>query len=314
MKLATYKDGSRDGVLVVVSTDLRQACYATHAASRMQQVLDDWNFISPQLEELSRQLNAGRAPHAFAFDPARCMAPLPRAFQRVHADVYGGEDALSSQGGIWQAQSDHHLGPCDAVAWPGAELEGDFEAGLAVICGDLAQGAPAEQALEAVRLVMLCSGVRLRKLANVPRLGALLSHPAMVYGPVAVTPDELGEAWREGRAHLGLQVQCNGRKLGLLDTGADMLLGFDEVLASLCRTRALGAGTLITAGPVRNRDARKGVASLADRRLQERQEHEEASTAWLAPADSLRIEARGRHGRHPLGAINHDFILPREQP
>ncbi|MEZ7829280.1 MAG: fumarylacetoacetate hydrolase family protein [Brachymonas denitrificans] len=318
MKLATYRDGSRDGLLVVVSRDLRHASFATHTASRLQQVLDDWNFISPQLEELYRQLNAGRVPHAFAFDPERCMAPLPRAFQRADGAVYAGHGAAAASATaalrLWQAGSDRLLGPHDPVTLPGTVMEPDFEAGLAAICGDLPAGASATQALEGVRLLLLCNGIRLRQLDGADADGtALLSRPAMAFGPVAITPDELGEAWRDGRAHLSLHVQGNGRKLGLLDTGADMQAGFDQLLERLCRTRAVSAGSLLAAGPVSNRDRRKGVACLADKRALEIQDHGSAETPWLQPGDTLRIEARSRDGQSVFGAIDQDFIAPGEQ-
>ena len=317
MKLATYKDGSRDGLLVVVSRDLRQACHATQTASRLQQALDDWNFISPQLEDCYRQLNAGRVPHAFAFDPARCMAPLPRAFQRVDAAAYAGhmapDDGTLAQARalrLWQAGSDGLLGPEEPVTLSGAGLQIDFEAGLAAVCGDLPAGASAAQALEGIRLLLLCNGVRLRQLETIRDEGAdLLSRPAMAFGPVAVTPDELGDAWREGRAHLNLQVQGNGRKLGLLDAGADMEAGFDQLLERLCRFRPAAAGSLLSAGPVSNGDRRKGVACLKDKRALEMQDHGSAETPWLQHGDSLRIEARGRDGQSIFGAIDHDIVV-----
>ena len=318
MKLATYRDGSRDGLLVVVSRDLRHACFSTHTAARLQQVLDDWNFISPQLEDLYRQLNAGRVPHAFAFDPACCMAPLPRAFQRVDGAAYAGQGpaavgATAAQAlRLWQAGSDCHLGPQDPVLLPAAEA--DFEAGLGVVCADLPVGATAEQALEGIRLLLLCNGLRLRHLAGADGDGtALLSRPAMAFGPVAVTPDELGDAWHHGRAHLSLQVQGNGRKLGLLDSGADMEAGFDQLLERLCRTRPVRAGTVLAAGPVSNRDRRKGVACLADKRALEIQDHGSAETPWLQPGDTLRIEARTRDGQSLFGAIDHEIVSPGER-
>src|SRR5690606_29501758 len=215
MKLATYKDGSRDGQLVVVSRDLSTAHYATGVAQKLQQVLDDWNFLAPQLQDLSVALNSGKARHAFPFDPAQCMAPLPRAYQWADGSAYLNhvelvraargaevpasfyEDPLMYQGG-----SDDFIGPCDPVVVPSEDFGIDFEAEIAVVTGDVPMGASPEQALEGVRLLMLANDVSLRHLipAELAKgFGFFQSKPATSFSPVAVTPDELGEAWQGGR-------------------------------------------------------------------------------------------------------------------
>ncbi len=235
MKLATYKDGSRDGQLVVVARDLGAAHYATGIASRLQQVLDDWNFLSPQLQDLYEQLNAGRARHAFPFDARQCMAPLPRAYQWADGSAYlnhvelvrkarGAEvpasfytDPLMYQGG-----SDDFLGPCDDVVVPSEAMGIDFEAEIAVITGDVKMGASPEQALDGVRLLMLANDVSLRNLipAELAKgFGFFQSKPATAFSPVAVTLDELGDAWQGGRVHLTLQSTWNGRKVGMCEAG-----------------------------------------------------------------------------------------------
>ena len=183
MKLATYSDGSRDGQLVVVSRDLRHAHYATHVAGRLQQVLDDWNFLSPQLQDIYDSLNSGRAPHAFAFDPARCMAPLPRAYQCVQADPWLPE-ALTPQ--LEQAVSDPLHAAHAGLLLPSERAQGDLAVGLAVVTGDLPQGASSDQALAGIRLLMLCSQLRWQGVDD-----AALAQPFTAFSPVAVTPDEL---------------------------------------------------------------------------------------------------------------------------
>ena len=211
MKLATYKDGSRDGQLVVVSRDLSMAHYATGIASRMQQLLDDWSFIAPQLQDLYETLNNGKARHAFPFDPALCMAPLPRAYQWADGSAYINHvelvraarnsevpqsfytDPLMYQGG-----SDDFIGPRDDVVCPSEDFGIDFEAEIAVITGDVPMQSTPEQALEGIRLVMIANDVSLRNL--IPNelakgFGFFQSKPATAFSPVAVTLDELGDAW-----------------------------------------------------------------------------------------------------------------------
>lgn len=228
MKLATYKDGSRDGQLVVVSRDLGTAHYATGIASRLQQVLDDWNFMAPQLQDLYDQLNAGRARHPFPFDPQQCMAPLPRAYQWADGSAYINHVELVRKARnaevpasfytdplMYQGGSDDFIGPCDDVVVPSEAMGIDFEAEIAVVTGDVKMGASPEQALDGIRLVMLANDVSLRNLipAELAKgFGFFQSKPATAFSPVAVTLDELGDAWQGGRVHLTLQSTWNGRR------------------------------------------------------------------------------------------------------
>ncbi|HEY1392839.1 MAG TPA: fumarylacetoacetate hydrolase family protein, partial [Methylibium sp.] len=221
MKLATYKDGSRDGQLVVVSRDLNSAHYASGIASRLQQVLDDWNFLSPQLQDLYETLNAGKARHAFAFDPRLCMAPLPRAYQWADGSAYINHVELVRRARkaempesfytdplMYQGGSDDFLGPCDDIVCASEDWGIDFESELAVITGDVTMGVSPEEALESVRLLMLANDVSLRNLipAELAKgFGFFQSKPATAFSPVAMTPDELGAAWQGGRVHLALQ-------------------------------------------------------------------------------------------------------------
>ena len=322
MKLATYKDGSRDGQLVVVSRDLAMAHHASGIASRMQQVLDDWNFLSPQLQDLSTTLNHGRARHAFAFDPAMCMAPLPRAYQRVAGAAYlnhvtlllkarGAEppeptEGLAGDPRVSQGGSDDFLGPCDDAVFTRVEDGIDFGAGLAVVTGDVARGATSAQALEGVRLLMLANDWTLREREAAERakgVGLYQSQPATAFGPVAVTPDELGEAWQGGRVHLTLQTTLNGRKLGLCDAGPEMHFHFGQLMAHLAATRSLRAGSIVGSGTVSNQDASRGQACIAEKRALEQIEHGEARTGYLQFGDTLHIEMKGRDGLSVFGAI-----------
>ncbi|WKB51460.1 fumarylacetoacetate hydrolase family protein [Eleftheria terrae] len=322
MKLATYKDGSRDGQLVVVSRDLGMAHYASGIATRLQQVLDDWNFLLPQLQDLSTQLNQGRARHAFPFDPSLCMAPLPRAYQWISAEAYlqplddlrqAGAGELPPPGGgeplLLQGASDDFLGPCDDIVVRSEEGGIDFGAGLAVVTGDIPMGVSPPAALDGVRLVLLVNDVGLRHLgqAELARDQApVLGRPAAAFAPLAVTPDELGSAWQGGRVHLPVRVDWNGRKAGACDAGAGMHFHFGQLISHLCKTRRLRAGAIVGSGRVVDSDAKAGYCSIAVQRARERLAHGEARTGYLRFGDSVRIEVKGEDEVSVFGAIDQD--------
>ena len=327
MKLATYKDGSRDGQLVVVSRDLTTAHYATGIANRLQQALDDWNFISPQLQDLYDTLNHGKARHAFPFDPALCMAPLPRAYQWADGSAYlnhvelvraarGAElpesyftDPLMYQGG-----SDDFLGAHDAIRVASEDFGIDFEAELAVITGDVPMAATPEQGLDAIRLLMLVNDVSLRHLIPdelAKGFGFFHGKPSTAFGPVAVTPDELGEAWIEGRVHLTMQIDWNGRKVGRCDAGPDMRFHFGQLIAHAARTRRLRAGSIVGSGTVSNpgvdrngrREWPKGYGCIAEKRAMETIQDGAPKTDYMRFGDTVRIEMKGKDGESVFGAI-----------
>ncbi|WP_310625141.1 fumarylacetoacetate hydrolase family protein [Limnohabitans sp.] len=313
MKLATYKDGTRDGQLVVVSRDLSTAHYATGIASRMQQALDDWGFIAPQLQDLYDTLNHGKARHAFPFDPALCMAPLPRAYQRLRGAAYPSHTALLGQTEaglvLHQAGSDRLLGAQDPLVCASEKLEADFSAEIVVITGDLALGSSVNEALEAVRLVMLSNHVTLRSLAA---SHSLQSQPVAAFSPVAVTLDELGDAWDNGCVHLTVQVAWNGRKVGMCDAGSDMRDHFGQLMAHACKTRPVRAGTLVSSGTLSNAGVEKngktewpkGYGCIAEKRAMETALDGNATTAFMRWGDTLRIEAKGKEGQSMFGAID----------
>ena len=312
MKLATYKDGSRDGQLVVVSRDLSTAHYATGRADRLQQVLDDWNFISPQLQDLSDTLNFGKARHAFAFDPAQCMAPLPRAYQRVGSAAFapGSTEPL-----LYQGSSDDLRGACDDIVCASEALGVDFEGEIAVVTGDIAQGAAPAQALDGVRLVMLANAVSLRSLMATELArgwGALQSRPSSAFSPVAVTVDELAfgpdNTWQQGRVHLTLQTTWNGRKVGLCEAGPEMTFDFGQLLAHLAKTRAVRAGSIVSSGAVINQDPSHGYSCIADKRALETVQDGKPLTGFMKYGDTLRLDMRGRDGQSVFGAIEQEVV------
>jgi fumarylacetoacetate (FAA) hydrolase len=312
MKLATYKDGSRDGQLVVVSRDLSLAHYATGVATRLQQVLDDWNFLTPLLQDLSETLNHGKARHAFAFDPQMCMAPLPRAIGRSlarawpsHAEQLAAATGVTPPADLRSASAqrlcpaDTLLGPTDDVFFPlGAPAGGeapwpDFAAGLAVIVGDVEAGVSSDQALEGVRLLTLVNDWSLRPAEGDlardfdPQAGAAANGGWAACAPVAVTLDELGPAWQRGRLQARLEVALNGQPWGPLDTAEGMALHFGQLIAQLARQRPLRAGVIVGAGPV----SQAGVAGCASW-LEQR-----ARSLCAVPAVDDAPARKGRAGR-----------------
>ena len=318
MKLATYKDGSRDGQLVVVARDLGSAHYATGIATRLQRALDDWNFISPQLHDLYESLNAGKARHAFAFDARRCMAPLPRAYQWVAGPAFidhgerlrearaaDGPESLPTDPPMCQGGSDDFLGPCDDILADEA-LGIDFGAELAVVTGDLPMGLSPSAALEGVRLLMIANVLSLRELipAELARgFGLLQGRPATAFGPVAIAPDELGSAWRGGRVHLSVQCDWNGGGVGRCESGAETRFDFGQLLAHLCKTRSVRAGSIVGSGTVGNRDGSAGHCCIAAIRAVESVEGGAPTTGFLRHGDTLRIEMMGDDGQSLFGAI-----------
>ena len=328
MKLATYRDGSRDGQLVVVSRDLTTAHYATHAAHTLQHVLDDWNFISPQLQDLYTELNHGKGRHVFPFDPALCMAPLPRACQCVRGAAYASHRELLAQAGLdtplpaqpavadlIQLASDSFQGPTDEFLCADPALQPDFEAGWAVFTSDVPAGCAPARALESVRLLALANTWVLRGLAEAERaagVGAVQSRPAVAFSPVAVTPDEWGDAWAQGRLHATLQTSLNGRQVGRTDAGAHMSLHIGQVLAQAAQHRPLQAGSVVCTGPVGSPPTGEGAAStwpqgwhsVQARRAMAWVQTGQLATGFLVDGDAVHIEMTGRDGRPVFGAID----------
>ena len=334
MKLATIIDGSRDGQLLVVSRDLTSAHYASGIADRLQQVLDDWNFLSPQLQDLYDALNQGKARHAFGFDPRQCMAPLPRAYQWADGSAYINHVELvrAARGAtvpqnfyseplMYQGGSDDFLGPRDDVVCPSEDFGIDFEAEVAVITGDVPMGASVARALDAVRLVMLANDVSLRNLIPdelAKGFGFIQSKPATAFSPVAVTLDELAGAWNKGRLDLVLQSSWNGRKVGMCEAGPEMSFHFGELIAHLCKTRNVRAGSIVGSGTVSNKGVEsngrtewpKGYSCIAEKRAIETIQDGKPLTEFMRYGDTIRIEMKARDGSSIFGAIDQTIAAP----
>lgn len=318
MKLATLNDGTRDGQLVVVARDLKTAQLADGVARTLQAALDDWAFISPQLDAIYQQLNQGRGHRSFEFLPGNCMAPLPRPFQRVegiaylkHLEIDGQARGIELPAGlrsepVMQQDGSDVLGPMEDILLAHEAWGVDFGAQLAVICDDVDVNPTPDQALPGIRLLLLSNAVTLRSLVIDERekgAGLLQARPATAYSPVAVTPDELGDAWKSGKVHLPLRASLNGKLVGQPHAGADMAFNFPQLIAHLGRSRTVRAGAVVSAGPVLNKDARRGVCCLFDKRNGEMVAKGEAVTPYLRFGDVVRIEMQDEDGKSVFGAI-----------
>jgi fumarylacetoacetate (FAA) hydrolase len=329
MKFATLKAGGRDGTLVVVSRDLVTCQAVPQIAATLQAALDDWPRVAPRLRLVYEQLNAGDAPDAASFLEEECASPLPRAYQWADGSAYLNHVELvrKARGAqvpaafytdplMYQGGSDAFAGPHDPIAVLREEWGVDLEAEVAVVTGDVAMGATLEEAAAAIQLVMLVNDVSLRNL--IPHelekgFGFFQSKPASAFSPVAVTPDELGGAWRDCRLHLPLLVGLNGRPFGRPDAGADMTFSFAQLIAHAARTRELAAGSIVGSGTVSNRQAGLqaslvenggvGFACLAELRMVETIEQGAATTPFLRFGDTVRIEMLDADGASIFGAI-----------
>jgi fumarylacetoacetate (FAA) hydrolase len=321
MKLGTLKHGSRDGKLVVVSRDLTKAVAAQDIAPTLQRALDDWQRAEPALRELAQRLEAGKVPEAFAFDAKSMMAPLPRAFQWVDGSVFKNHGELMRKAFdtehkitfhedrpmMYQGASDEFIGPCDDFVTVDEAWGIDFEAEIGVITGDVRMQTPPEKAGAAIRLVMAVNDWSLRNLImdELSRgFGFVQSKPASSCSPVAVTPDELGAAWKNGMLHLPVRVQWNSQSFGQANAGVGASFNFTHLISHAAKTRNLQAGTIIGSGTVSNEDSDSGSSCIAERRAQERIAHGSAKTPFMKFGDTVRIEVLDAAGRSIFGAID----------
>lgn len=324
MKLATIKDATRDGQLAVVSRDLKTAALADGIAGTLQRALDDWAFHAPQLQDLSDALNQGKAKHAFPFDPRQCMSPLPRAYQWADGSAYVNHvelvrkarnaqmpDTFWTDPLMYQGGSDDFIGPADAAVFPSEEWGIDFEAEVAVIVDDVPMGTTPKAAAERIRLLMLVNDWSLRNLipAELAKgFGFFQSKPATAFSPVAVTPDELGDAWADARINLPIQCFWNGHQVGRAEAGDDMVFSFAQLIAHIAKTRNARSGTIIGSGTVSNKDASRGYSCIAEVRALEMIADGKASTAFMKFGDRIRIEMLDKSGASIFGAIEQEVV------
>ncbi|WP_323903964.1 fumarylacetoacetate hydrolase family protein [Aeromonas hydrophila] len=319
MKLATLNNGKRDGALVVVSRDLSRAVRVSQLATTLQAALDEWAELASKLTAVYQQLNDGACADAFPFDETACLSPLPRAYQWADGSAYvnhvelvrkarGAEmpesfwhDPLMYQGG-----SDSFLPPRGTIPMGSEEWGIDFESEIAVITDDVPMGTSPQAAAGHIKLLMLVNDVSLRNLIPgelAKGFGFFQSKPSSSFSPLAITPDELGDDWRDGKVHLPLETHLNGALFGAPDAGVDMTFNFYELIAHAAKTRPLGAGCIIGSGTVSNYDRSRGSSCLAELRMLEIIESGQATTPFLRFGDTVSIAMQDRNGMSLFGTI-----------
>ncbi|MCB1577891.1 MAG: fumarylacetoacetate hydrolase family protein, partial [Xanthomonadales bacterium] len=282
MKLASLKEGGRDGTLIVVNRDLTRAVRATGIAPTLQAALEDWSNVAPRLNALYEGLQAGKAGDAFDLDVDRLASPLPRAYEFVDGSAYlphvarvrrarGAEvpESFYTDPLMYQATSSGFLAPRDPILAASEDWGIDLEAEVVVVTDDVAMGVTPEQAAEHIQLIGLVNDVSLRALipAELAKgFGFLQSKPRSALSPVFVTPDELGDAWKDSKLHLPMRTWINGQWFGEAEAGVDMQFSFAELIAHVAKSRPLSAGTLVGSGTIANEDTAKGASCLAEQR------------------------------------------------
>ncbi len=323
MKLGSLKSGGRDGTLVVVDRRLQRAVVVPDHAATLQAALDDWARIAPGLEDVYASLNADPSMGS-AVDSSDLAAPLPRAYQWLDASAYLShlERVRRARGAdlpphmvadplMYQGGSDSALGPRDPILAGDPAWGVDFEAEIAVVTDDVPMGVTAPAAGGHIKLLMLVNDVSLRNL--IPEelakgFGFVHGKPANAYSPVAVTTEELGNAWRDHRVHLPLACRVNGEIVGEPLAGVDLQFGFDRLISHAARTRRLGAGTIIGSGTVSNQDASRGCACLIEKRVLELLDTGEIATPFLEFGDRVQIEMLDAEGNSVFGAIEQEVV------
>jgi fumarylacetoacetate (FAA) hydrolase len=323
MRLATLRDGSRDGALVVVGAAGTSCAAASAVAPSLQRALDEWPRCEPLLRALAGRLDRGEVD-ALPLDPEALAAPLPRAYEWVDGSAYlnhvelvrkarGADppEGLATDPLVYQGGSGVLLGPRDALVLRDAQVGLDFEGEIAVVLGDVPRGTTEERAVDHVRLLLLANDVTYRDLVSAELkkgFGFFVSKPATAFAPFAVTPDELGPSFRDGRAFLRLVCTYKGVKVGDLETGPEMHFSFSQLIAHVTQTRSLTAGTILGSGTVSNRDRERGISCLAERRARETIAEGAPVTPYMRPGDTVRLEAFDAAGRSVFGAIDQRVV------
>lgn len=323
MKLASYPNETLDGKLLVVSTDLARAVDATAIAPSLINALQHWREVEPALQSLYEQVNAGTAAEAFAFDPKRCLAPLPRSPQWLDGSAFLNHGRLMERAFntppipefdtvpvMYQGASDDFRGPTTDVALP-SEADGiDFEGEFGVILDEVPMGTDSDKAHSYIRLLVQLNDWSLRALG--PRemksgFGFVQAKPSTSFAPVAITPDELGSAWSDGRVHLSLKVARNGKRFGE-PFGGEMNFNFGQLIAHAARTRRLSPGTIVGSGTVSNVDRNAGSACISEKRVIEIVDQGEAITEFMAYGEQVRMYAVASDGQVPFGVIEQRVV------
>lgn len=319
MKLGSLKSKSRDGELIVVSPDNLTAIRAKNVAASLREALENWVECKPQLEALYADLKSGKAKDSFKIDSELLHSPMPRSFQWVDGSAFlhhvrlvrmarGAEipPTLVTTPLMYQGGSDDYLTPTQDIPQVDFSHGTDFEGEVAVVVDDVPMGVTPEKALKHILLIMIVNDVSLRGL--IPEelaagFGFLQSKPSSAFAPFAVTPDELGSAWKEGRVHLPLMIDYNGERYGQADAGA-MHFHFGQLIAHAARTRNLSAGTIVGSGTVSNEEPTRGSSCLVEKRMLEKLNEGVMKTPFMKVGDTIKIEMRDVEGRNIFGTIN----------
>jgi fumarylacetoacetate (FAA) hydrolase len=323
MRLATARDGSRDGRLLVVRRDGEAAADASAIAPSLQAALDRWEAAEPALRALAASLDAGRV-RAVPLDPGALLSPLPRAYEWIDGSAFlshvrrvrrsrGAEPppTLETDPLVYQGGSGVLLAPTEDIPLPDPEWGLDFEGEVCVVLGDVPRGVRAAEAGRHVRLLCLANDLTYRNLVPgelAKGFGFFQSKPATAFSPFAATPDELGPAWRDGRVHLRITVRWNGERVGDV-SGAEMHFSFHDLLAHLARTRGFTAGTILGSGTLSNEDRARGWSCIAEQRALELIDGGAARTRFMLPGDTVEIEMRDGAGRNLFGTIAQRVVV-----
>ncbi len=324
MKLASLKEGGRDGTLVVVTRNLKRAVRATAIAPTLQRALDDWATVAPKLRELAEQLEDDKAPGSFDLETTALAAPLPRAYQWadgsayvVHVELVRKARGVEMPPSFWtdplmyQGGSDSFLGPNDDIEMEDEAWGIDFEGEIAVMVDDVPMGISAEAARRHIKLVTILNDVSLRNVIVTELakgFGFFHGKPATAFAPVAVTPDELGDAWSGAKLDRPLISTLNGKEFGHPNAATDLTFDFGQLIAHAARTRHLEAGTIVGSGTVANRDAAVGCSCIAERRVRETLDAGKPSTPFMSFGDHIRIEMFDAAGETIFGAIDQKVV------
>jgi fumarylacetoacetate (FAA) hydrolase len=324
MKLASLKEGGRDGTLIVVDRELKRAVRAGNITPTLQKALDDWAKAAPRLAVLAEQLRDDKAPGSFELDTAALAAPLPRAYQWadgsayvVHVELVRKARGVEMPPSFWtdplmyQGGSDSFIGPNDEIEMADEAWGIDFEGEIGVITDDVPMGISPQAARRHIKLVTILNDVSLRNVIVgelAKGFGFFHGKPATAFAPVAVTPDELGNAWDGAKLNLPLISTLNGKEFGHPNAATDLTFDFGRLIAHAARTRHLEAGTVVGSGTVANRDASVGCSCIAERRVRETIDSGKPTTRFMKFGDHIRIEMLDRHGQSIFGAIDQKVV------
>ncbi len=324
MKLASLKEGGRDGTLIVVDQDIKRAVRATGIAPTLQKAIEDWAAVQPRLAELAEQLRDDKVVGSFELDTKALAAPLPRAYQWadgsayvVHVELVRKARGVEMPPSFWtdplmyQGGSDSFTGCNDEIEMADEAWGIDFEGEIGVIVDDVPMGISAEAARKHIKLVTILNDVSLRNLIVTELakgFGFFHGKPATAFAPVAVTPEELGAAWSGARLNLPLVSTLNGKEFGHPNAGTDLTFDFGQLIAHAAKTRTLEAGTVVGSGTVANRSADVGCSCIAERRVRETIDGGKPVTPFMKFGDRIKIEMFDAAGKSIFGAIDQKVV------